>query len=722
MRYSMFLLAMMTAGGMVSAQDTTVQTEKYRWDSVTIKANGFINGIVFHPLQPGLVYINTDMGGAYRFDQADGLWRCLTDWVSWDDWSLNYMGVETLAIDPSDVNRVYIGMGTYMGPSAILRSTDQGRTWQRTNVPFVMDGNGSARNSGQRMMVDPHMPSRLLYGTRNRGLWISEDFGESWSRLEAFPAVGEDQGAARNAGVTWVLFDQSSGTAGEATPVVYAGVMVMADQKVFRSLDAGTTWSAIPGQPGGDLLPTRAALTPDGTTMYLTYIVGDNFPGPHGIVGGAVYRLDSPAGDSPVWRDISPSRGRFGWSGIAIDPTDPQTILTSVICRWAPVDDIYRSRDGGMTWHGLNTNANRDDSSAPYARHMEIHWVGDVQIDPNNPQRAMFTTGFGLYDTRNLNADEPSWVFFNEGFEQSAVLELVSPPVGDVYLISAIGDRDGYIHEDFTQSPRLGHHGSLQRRWIGSCYDIDLAWHNPQVMARLGARAQYSLDAGVTWNFFPTEPPSGRRGTIAIPAGGDRVLLSNSEGTFVTVLQGQAWSEWRTLDSAPTGARLLADRVNPTRVYAVVGQVMYQSLDAGETWQRQTDQMPENRRSLRAVFGHEGHLWLAAQNNGLYRSVDGGASWQAIATNIIQNANLIGIGAPPSPGQYPAVFVSGTIGGLRGYFRSDDQGQTWVRINDDANQFGSVTVIQGDSRVHGRLYVGSNGRGILFGQPVVSTD
>jgi hypothetical protein len=38
-------------------------------------------------------------------------------------------------------------------------------------------------------------------------------------------------------------------------------------------------------------------------------------------------------------------------------------------------------------------------------------------------------------------------------------------------------------------------------------------------------------------------------------------------------------------------------------------------------------------------------------------------------------------------------------------------------VNDDAHHYGNVTVINGDARVHGRLYVGTNGRGILYAEP-----
>ena len=70
---------------------------------------------------------------------------------------------------------------------------------------------------------------------------------------------------------------------------------------------------------------------------------------------------------------------------------------------------------------------------------------------------------------------------------------------------------------------------------------------------------------------------------------------------------------------------------------------------------------------------------------------------------------------PAPTGNYPAVFIVGTVGTVRGFFRSDDGGATWVRINDDAHQFGNIGALTGDPRVFGRVYLGTSGRGVIYG-------
>ena len=87
------------------------RSEPYVWKNVAIVAGGFMPGIEFDPAQAGLVYIRADIGGAYRLDRRQKNWTPLIDWAGIDQW--NDYGIESLAVDPSDPNRVYIAAGLY---------------------------------------------------------------------------------------------------------------------------------------------------------------------------------------------------------------------------------------------------------------------------------------------------------------------------------------------------------------------------------------------------------------------------------------------------------------------------------------------------------------------------------------------------------------------------------------------------------------------------------
>ncbi|RYE12748.1 MAG: exo-alpha-sialidase, partial [Sphingobacteriaceae bacterium] len=139
----------------------------YNWKSVQIAGGGFVDGIIFHPTTKGLLYCRTDMGGAYRWNDALKAWEPLLDWVSYKD--NNLMGVESIALDAADPDRLYMACGTYTsspGPNAILRSDDKGKTFKRTDVRFRMGGNENGRGNGERMAVDPNNGNLIYMGTR----------------------------------------------------------------------------------------------------------------------------------------------------------------------------------------------------------------------------------------------------------------------------------------------------------------------------------------------------------------------------------------------------------------------------------------------------------------------------------------------------------------------------------------------------------------------------
>src|SRR3982750_4576126 len=89
-------------------------SQAYNWQNAPIGGGGFVTGIVFSPTVPNLVYARTDVGGAYRWDQNIGRWTALNDNVTDTD-PVGGGGIESMAIDPNDSNRVYAAIGMYTG-------------------------------------------------------------------------------------------------------------------------------------------------------------------------------------------------------------------------------------------------------------------------------------------------------------------------------------------------------------------------------------------------------------------------------------------------------------------------------------------------------------------------------------------------------------------------------------------------------------------------------
>lgn len=98
-----------------------------------------------------------------------------------------------------------------------------------------------------------------------------------------------------------------------------------------------------------------------------------------------------------------------------------------------------------------------------------------------------------------------------------------------------------------------------------------------------------------------------------------------------------------------------------------------------------------------------------------WHSTDSGASFVKLAN--VEEADNIGFGKAATGQTYMALYAVAQIAGVRGIFRSIDAGQTWVRINDNQHQWGRAgdTAITGDPRIFGRVYIGTNGRGIFYG-------
>lgn len=755
---------------MVFAQKA--QTDKpshipYKWKNVQMVGGGFVDGIIFHPTEKGLCYCRTDMGGAYRRNEKTLRWEPLLDWLSYED--VNLMGIESIALDPSDPNRVYLACGTYTAPQApngaILLSGDRGKSFKRTDVPFKMGANENGRGNGERMAVDPNNGKIIYLGTRNNGLWKSIDRGESWNQVLNFPDIKETPPDSikdpneirrwefqnRGCGIVFVDFDFQSGNKESGSSTLFVGVSLANRDNLFRSTDYGKTWQPIQGQPT-KYRPIHAVIASD-KTMYLTY--GDT-PGPSRMMNGGVWKFNLIDGK---WAEITPDKPNpkdraFGYAGISIDAQNPNVLIVSSYHRYniSNGEDIFRSTDGGKSWKQVfGTGGIFDPSLAPYTKHTGIHWLFDIEIDPFDSNHAIFTTGYGGHETFNLtvmDAGKPTlWHVMNSGIEETVALDLLSPPKG-APLISAIGDYSGFVHWDLDKPATQGNFDNPR---FGNTNSLACAEKNPDILVRVGRATNdnpnknigYSMDGGKTWQ--PTESmphPQSMLGHISVSSDGKTWIWTPDQihsgfgsdkssqllPVYFTTDKGTTWNECKSI---PKNTRVIADCVNPKTFYAMdlFRGKLFISIDGGKIFKEQKlnlpDGLPKNNENrgdgrggqdkIYATPNHEGDLWVAAFD-GLYHSIDAGKNISKI--NSVQEIHGFGFGRGKTEKDYPTLYLIGIVNGLSGIFRSDDIAKSWVRINDDQHQWGLVLQITGDPKLYGRVYVGTHGRGTFYGDPV----
>jgi xyloglucan-specific exo-beta-1,4-glucanase len=697
----------------------TISAQEYNWTSLPVGGAGFVSAVITSPHEKDLIYARTDVGGAYRWIEADQSWTPITDWIP--ESSAGYMGIESLAIDPQAPNKVYIYCGTSYwnnGKSAIAYSEDYGETWtELANVTskFPAHGNDYGRQSGERLVVDPNLGTTLLCGSRTKGLWKSTDGGSSWNRIgqSNFPD---------NQKISFVQFVPSNETSGTPTSTLYVGILNSGSENLFVSNDNGETWNSVEGQIT-NYMPHRCLLS--NGKLYIAYSDSEG-PGTSG--NGAVYKLNL---STKEWSDISPLTASFG--DISVDTQNPDHLMCVTMGLWWQQnwitgtstwgDQIFLSTDDGATWKNLFPNSctfNEPDIKW-VQKSSQLHWAGSAKIDPFNANRAFITSGNGIYTTSNLWDSKPIWRMALKGLEETVPLELASVPGAP--LATAIGDYDGFIYHDITKyyarhTPSMG---------TTSC--IAIAGKAPEKMVRVGSDSSnpsmyYTENSGSSWKSVKQPTSNANKGWCTISADGNIILWTPSGSKpYYTTDGGQSWSllPGVTRNNVPVFADFKKEEVFYLQINNKLRTYVFDKETASFSYTEIA--LSSGAYRLTVVPGIAGEIWVARGSAGLMRVSEANTLSPTTNNLKLSRVTCVGVGKARPGRTYPSLYIWGkpTASDPIGLYLSDDEGENWVRINDDQHQFGgpgNAQFVKGDMNVYGRVYMSTVGRGVIVGEMI----
>ena len=355
----------------------------------------------------------------------------------------------------------------------------------------------------------PSQPNIFYMGQVNGGVWKSDDYGRTWTPIfdqESTQSIGAIAVAQSNPNIIYVASGE-----GLHRPDLSVG------NGIYKSTDAGKTWAHLALRDGWQI--PALAIDPRDPNRVFAAVLGHPY-GPNEERG--LFRSTDGA---QTWQKVIYKNENTGASDVEIDPSNPDVMYASMWeAREGPWEDnnevngtdggLFKSTDAGNTWHPLTHGLPKDLA--------QIY----VAIAPS--------------DTRRLYA----------------TVALASGPLS-FYRSDDAGENWSKITDDPRPSGRIGG-GDLAIPRVDS--------KNPDIVYSASTVTMRSTDGGKTWSGFRGAPGGDDYQNLWInPSDPNIILLVSDQGALVTVNGGATWSSWY---NQPT-AQLYHVAVTPTFPYRV---------------------------------------------------------------------------------------------------------------------------------------------------------
>ncbi|HEY3104926.1 MAG TPA: hypothetical protein VGJ69_15185 [Pyrinomonadaceae bacterium] len=621
-----------------------------KWRLVGPHRAGRVTAVAGIPGNAAVYYFGTPGGGLWNTTDGGRTWKPIFD-------EAHTPSIGAVVVARSNPNIVYVGTGEQLIGNGVYKSTDAGATWTKAGL------NDTRHISS--LIIDPRNPNIVLAAAYDsspgsqRGVFKTIDGGKNWRRV-----YFKDD----NTGV----MDMSA--APDDARVIFAATtsfrmvgarMVPAESHIVKTADGGLTWkevdTGLPANPRGRI---GVAVAP-GTRGQRSYA----------IMSQGFFRSDDGGAS---WQQSTKDPRVVGsgyFSRTYVDPNNRELVYVMQTA-------TYRSTDGGKTFAAWKGEPSGEDD--------HVLW-----IDPTNSQRIFMGTDQGAVITLNGGGTWTEW--FNQ-------------PTGEMYHVTsdnqfpyrlyaaqqdsgsvAVVSRSDFgmiTYRDWfsTGAFESGHIAADSANpnviysigWYGSVLRLDRAtgqlatvfapgakyrytWETPLAFSPRDPKTLYvgmqmmlkTTDGAKTWKEIspdltekaPSQNPAGVITTFA-PSAVDsgEIWVGTSTGLVqMTRNDGKSWSNV-TPGDMPANSSIISIEVSPTNadIAYVISAArndlhphIFRTRDGGQSWQKIVNGLAEN--AIARVVREDPQrkdLLYGGTEKGAYVSFDGGENWQSLQMNL----------------------------------------------------------------------------------------
>lgn len=632
----------------------------YTWEFAgPTNIGGRITDIEIFPDEPETIYIGASTGGVWKTTDQGASWEYKFEGV-------NLISVGDIAIDPENKNIIYAGTGEANNASysfigdGIYKSLDGGETWQHSGLEnsayisrIIIDHSNS-----QRVWVS--VPGNLFTPGPERGVYRSEDGGQSWENVlfinDSTSAIDIVQHPTNPEILYAGMWERMRGLTYRHSFGLGTGV--------YKSTDGGDSWTELTNGLPYDEDAGRVGLSISQSNPDVIYAFYDM---PNSNV--EVYKSNN-GGDS--WSQTNDNslegmNSNFGWyfGQVRVHPQDENMVFVMGV-------EFFRTNNGGNSWQDIGSwdvhvdhhamcfdevnnrvylgndgglyVSNNNGSSWTHINNLPFTQFYAIDIDYNNPERIIG----GTQDNNTVITYDGSvydWDRILGGDGMYCLIDYTNPNVmyaeyqwGNLHKSTNGGDDFDYIAWSWSDD---------RVNWSAP---LAMDTENPQVLYFGTYRVWKSTNGGNSWNDVSGDITKGvdqyfhTITTIHVsPVNNDIVVAGTGDGLIhVSENGGLSWTNITNGIPDRWVTRVHCDPVDENTIYATVSGFRWdeyiphvlKSTDLGQSWTNISSNLPGIPVADIVVDpDHPGYLYVAT-DAGVYFSNNDGTSWESLNEGI----------------------------------------------------------------------------------------